>query len=116
MTTKIEGPNAEVDASAAELARANERHTAANAADAAKLDRVADDALTSLDEADVKARTKKASDELSALLMHPVIPTHLAIRIRARAGDMAMASHTLGLIEGVRIADETRLRFSGGAL
>jgi hypothetical protein len=44
MTTKIEGPNAEVDASAAELARANERHTKANAADAAKLDRIMQDA------------------------------------------------------------------------
>jgi hypothetical protein len=45
MTTKIEGPNAEVDASAAELARANERHTKVNAADAAKLDKIAGAAL-----------------------------------------------------------------------
>ena len=45
MTTKIEGPNAEVDASAAELARANERHTKANAAEAAKLDQIGEAAL-----------------------------------------------------------------------
>jgi len=45
MTTKIEGPNAEVDASAAELARANERHTAANAAEVAILNRIGVEAM-----------------------------------------------------------------------
>ena len=111
MTTKIDGPAADVDPSAAELARANERHTALNAAEAAKLDRVADDALISLEEEELKARIKCASDELSALLMNRAIPSDIAIRIRGRASDMALAYHSLGLVEGVQIADKTRAAF-----
>jgi hypothetical protein len=45
MTTKIDGPAAEVDASAAELARANERHTALNLAEIRKHERIYDDAM-----------------------------------------------------------------------
>jgi predicted secreted Zn-dependent protease len=44
MKTKIDGPAAEVDPSAAELARANERHTALGAAEARKLNRIMRDA------------------------------------------------------------------------
>jgi hypothetical protein len=40
MTTKIDGPAADVDTSAAELARANERHTSLNLAESRKLDQI----------------------------------------------------------------------------
>jgi len=50
MTTKIDGPAAEVDPSAAELARAVERHTALNAAEARKADRILRDAEATIEQ------------------------------------------------------------------
>ena len=97
MTTKIDGPAAEVDPSAAELARANERHTKVNAADAAKLDRIADDAGRSFDAKVIKAAENHETVLLADQLIAEARSGLMELLIDASSGPNLKRAIKLGI-------------------